>query len=264
MPKLPKNPSITRSIFIDSSNIAEIEKWYSTGIIDGVTMNQAIMLQDGLKPQDFERTIKKICSIVYPKPVSVELTDSVASVRAMISEAKKINALANNIVIKVPLIPETTKSLEVVHALAKLDMAVNITTLMTFEQMVIAILAARQCKKLSFVSLFWGRSIEDQAQYRSRTDTIPGNIRVGFSDVVNVSPNRITEATANFLMDGKMDNPKIIVGSIRNARMIGEAFAAGAHIVTVVPDLLNAMLYSQRTIETIQQFDEAWQTILKS
>ena len=45
--------------------------------------------------------------------------------------------------------------------------------------------------------------------------------------------------------------------------MVGEAFAAGTDIVTIVPDILQAMFYSQRTVETIKQFDEAWEQLQK-
>lgn len=191
-------------------------------------------------------------------PVSVELTDSSASEKEMIAEAKKLDGLADNIVVKVPLIPDTTKSLAVIYELAKLNIAVNVTLMMTFEQMSLAILAARHCKKTSFVSLFWGRSMEDQTMYRSRPDFMAHHGRVGYTSKVNETPNKITETTAAFLTDGGYSNPKIIVGSIRNATMVGDAFAAGAHVVTVPPDIMEAMLFSQRTFETMQQFDEAW------
>ena len=82
--------------------------------------------------------------------------------------------------------------------------------------------------------------------------------RVGFTSAVNETTDKITSATNDFLQQGPHDNPKIIGGSIRQATIVGDAFAAGAHIVTVPPDIMTAMLFSQRTIETMQQFDEAW------
>ena len=130
--------------------------------------------------------------------------------------------------------------------------------MMTFEQMSLAILAARHCKRTSFVSLFWGRTIEDFANYRSRSDFMAKFPRVGSESEVNKDPKSITEAIVSFLQEGNYNNPRLIVGSIRTAVMVGEAFASGGHIVTVSPDVLQAMLFSQRTIETMQQFDEAW------
>ena len=52
-----------RSIFLDSSNVKEIEKWNATGVIDGITTNQSIMLKDGLTLKQVIPTIKTIAKI---------------------------------------------------------------------------------------------------------------------------------------------------------------------------------------------------------
>ncbi len=256
------NPYI-RSIFVDTSSIEEVKKWNATGIIDGVTTNQSIMLKDGLNIDDFEKVVRAICDEMVEKPVSVEITDSSASVKEMIEEAKRINALASNIVVKVPLIPDTTKSLEVMQALISLNIAINVTAIMTFEQMVVAALATRASKKPSFISLFWGRSLEDQVKYRGRFDFMADYKRVGLESAVNGDPKNITASIATFLKEGGYENPRIIVGSIRTATMVGDAFAAGTHIVTITPEILMSMLFSQRTKETIEQFDDDWKELQK-
>lgn len=250
-----------RSLFIDSSNLEEVKKWNATGIIDGVTTNQSIMLNDGLLPNEIDKIVKKICLEMKTKPVSVELTDSTTSSKEMIKEAKKYAAIAPNIVVKVPLIPNTTKSLEVINSLIKLNIAVNVTTMMTYEQMIQAILATRGSKKICFVSLFWGRSLEDHEKYRSNVEFMKSFPKVGSKSDINNHPKNIVDESSKFIKEGGYENVKIIVGSIRNATMVGDAFASGGHIVTVVPDVLNAMLFSQRTVETIDQFDKAWRDL---
>lgn len=253
--------TFNRSIFIDSSNIEEVQKWNATGAIDGVTSNQAIMLKDGIKPKNFTKVVKAICAEMKGKPVSVELTDSTAMPKEMIAEARRFADLADNVVVKVPLIPETTKSLFVIRELTKLDIAINVTTMMTFEQMIMAALSVRHSKKISYLSIFWGRAIEDHAKYRSRFDFMAKYPRVGLESEVNGQPQTIVSSTAAFLKQGGYDNLRIIVGSIRTASMVGEAFAAGGHICTITPEILNAMLFSQRSIETIKQFDDAWKAM---
>lgn len=250
-----------RSIFIDTSNIEEIKKWNRSGVIDGVTTNQSILLKDGVNPKIFDKIIKSICKEMGKKPVSVELTDSNAPLREMVVEAKRLNALATNIVVKVPLIPETTKSLEVIQSLVSLNIAINVTAIMTFEQMVIASLATRNCKRPSFISLFWGRSMEDHIKYRGRFDFMADYKRVGLESSVNSDPKDIVINTISFLKEGGYENPKVIVGSIRTATMVGDAFAAGANIVTITPEILLSMLFSQRTKETIEQFDSDWKKL---
>jgi transaldolase len=253
--------SFNRSIFIDSSNLEEIKKWNATGVIDGVTTNQMIMLKDGVKPSEYETVIKNICSEMKDKPVSVELTDSTATPEEMLTEAKRLNALADNIVVKVPLIPDTTKSLYVVKQLAEADIAVNITTMMTYEQMIMAILASRYCRRLSFVSIFWGRSTEDHETYRSKPEYATEHPKFGVESEIDADVARQVAECARFLQEGGYTNPKIIVGSIRTASQVGLAYAAGGHIPTVPPAVLEAMLYSKRSIETIEAFDTAWKDL---
>lgn len=250
-----------RSIFLDSSSITEIEKWNSTGLIDGVTTNQSIMLKDGIKLDQLNQTITKICEIMKGKPVSIELSNSTATVEEMISEAKKYRALADNVVVKVPLIPGELKSLVVIKKLGDLKIPVNITAMMTYEQLVIASLVSRNHPAPSFVSLFWARTIEDHEKYRTNPDFIKGNSIMGTEAGVNSHPAKITEAIVAFLSQGGYENPRLIVGSIRSVGQIGEAFAAGAHVVTIQPATLQAMLFSQRTVETNIDFDKAWDAI---
>ena len=258
-----KNIDYNRSIFLDSSSVKEIEKWNATGIIDGVTTNQSIMLKDGLTLKQVVPTIKTICKIMNGKPVSIELTDSTASLEQMVSEAKKYRQIARNVIVKVPMIPNDIKCLNVIKKLGDLKIPVNVTAMMNYEQLVIASLAIRNHPSPSFISLFWARSIEDYQKYKINSQFQKDHSVMGPETYVNSHPSKIVEALMSFLKKGGYDIPKLIVGSIRNVSQVGEAFASGAHIVTIQPHVLEAMLYSQRTIETNADFDASWQTIKK-
>ncbi len=257
-----KKISFNRSIFLDSSNIEEIKKWNATGIIDGVTTNQAIMLKDGLTLKQLNGTIKEICKIMKDRPVSIELSDSSASVDQMIKEAKKYRALAPNVVVKVPLIPGDIKSLLVIKKLGDLKIPVNVTAMMTYEQLLMAGLAIRNHPAPSFISLFWARTIEDHARHRTNETFQKENELMGPPAEVNAHPAKITQAVTDFFEKGGYTVPKLIVGSIRNVGQVGDAFASGANIVTITPKVLLAKLFSQRTIETNAEFDKAWQTLM--
>lgn len=258
-----KKIDFNRSIFLDSSSVKEIEKWNATGIIDGVTTNQSIMLKDGLTLKQIVPTIKIICKIMDGKPVSIELTDSKASENEMIKEAKKYRGIANNIVVKVPMIPGSLKCLNVIKKLSDLKIPVNITAMMNYEQLVMASLAVRNHPFPSFISLFWARSIEDQEKYRTNKKFLEGHPILGMSAPVNSHPASITKAIGDFLKSGGYDVPKLIVGSIRNVSQVGDSFASGAHIVTITPKVLEEMLFSQRTIETNIDFDASWEALKK-
>ncbi len=252
-----KQLHFNRSLFLDSSNLKEVEKWNATGIIDGVTTNQSIMLKDGLTLKQLKPTIKSICQIMKGKPVSIELTDSTAMAKEMVSEAQKYRELASNVVIKVPMIPNDMKSLVVIKKLFDLKIPVNIPAMMTFEQLMIAVLASRNHLP-SFISLFWARSIEDHQKYRANEAFVKSHEILGKESEVNSHPAKITSAIQEFLRAGGYDNPKLIVGSIRTVSQVGEAFAAGGNIVTVQPAILESMLYSERTVETNADLDKSW------
>jgi len=59
-------------IFLDTADLDEIRKWQAYSILDGVTTNPSIMLNDG--GYDMEVRAKEICKLVHPCPVSVEVT----------------------------------------------------------------------------------------------------------------------------------------------------------------------------------------------
>ena len=256
-----KKIDFNHSIFLDSSNIEEIKKWNATGIIDGVTTNQFIMLKDGVTPKNIKPTIQTISKIMKGKPVSIELSDSTASIEDMIKEAKKYRALGDNIVIKIPLIPHDLKSLIVIKKLGDLKIPVNVTAMMTYEQLLVAALAVRHHPFPSFISLFWARSIEDHAKYRTNKEFMKNHELMGTPSEVNSHPSKTVTAIMKFFERGGYENPKLIVGSIRSVSQIGEAFAAGANIVTITPQYLKAKLFSQRTVETNEDFDKAWQAL---
>jgi transaldolase len=256
-----KKIDFKRSIFLDSSSIEEIKKWNETGIIDGVTTNQMIMLKDGITPKQLIPTIKSISKIMKGKPVSIELSDSSATVEEMIKEAKKYREIGENIVVKVPLIPGDLKSLLVIKKLGDLKIPVNVTAMMTYEQLVVATLAIRNHPFPSFVSLFWARSIDDHIKYRTNKDFMKNHEIMGEPAEVNSHSSKITKAIMEFCEKGGYDNPRLIVGSIRNVAQIGDAFASGANIVTIQPATLMAKLFSQRTVETNAEFDKAWQEL---
>jgi transaldolase len=195
------------------------------------------------------------------KPVSIELSDSSASVDEMIKEAKKYREIGENIVVKVPLIPGDLKSLLVIKKLGDLKIPVNVTAMMTYEQLVVATLAIRNHPFPSFVSLFWARSIDDHVKYRTNKEFMKNHEIMGEPAEVNSHSSKITKAIMEFCEKGGYDNPRLIVGSIRNVAQIGDAFASGANIVTVQPATLMAKLFSQRTVETNAEFDKAWQEL---
>jgi len=135
--------------FIDTANLDEIKRAADMGMVDGVTTNPSLIAKENCK---FEERIKEICKIVSG-PVSAEVV-SVDS-EGMVSEAKQLATLAENIVIKIPM---TTEGLKATNKLAGLGILTNVTLVFSPLQ---ALLAAKA--GATFVSPFVGR-LDDISQ----------------------------------------------------------------------------------------------------
>lgn len=219
-------------IFIDSANTAEIEKWLKMGVIDGVTTNPSIMLNDGV--YNIEKGAKDIAALVNPRPVSVEVTTN--DLNEMMTQARKFASWASNIIIKIPQITQDgVPCYGVIKQLESEGIKVNATIAMSLGQVILAAKAGA-----TYISIFAGR-VSDEG----------GN-----------APEVIKNAV-NWLERWKYKS-KIIVGSIREVINIQDAALAGAHIITIPPQFLAKMADHKYTRETVRQFvDDAQQALEK-
>lgn len=215
---------MSREVFIDTASIEDLLLWDARGVVDGVTTNQKIFLSEGAV--DFKERVIAICDVVPTVPVSIELTSKGAE--AMIAEATGYASWRPNIVIKVPVTGEGT-GLQVIKTLSSLQKPTNATLMMTAEQLILATVAGA-----TYVSLFFNRA------------------RDGGED-----PCREIARTREFIDAGGYST-KIIAGSIRSPQDVGDAYGAGADIVTIPPKILHAMLDHPKTAETALEFDAAW------
>src|SRR5210317_1905761 len=96
--------------FIDTANIDEIKQAVDMGMVDGVTTNPSLIAREG---RVFEEVLEEICSIV-DGPISAEVVSLEA--KGMLSEGKKLAAIHDNIVIKVPMTTEGIKAVRMFDA----------------------------------------------------------------------------------------------------------------------------------------------------
>ncbi len=216
------------AIFLDTGKIEEIRRFHRMGIIRGVTTNPTILFKDGVKggTANVEKISIEIAGLIHPYPLSVEVTTN-DPVR-MIAQAKRFASLADNINVKITAHGPNGEldNFEVIHELeTKHDIRVNATAMMSAQQCFLAAMAGA-----TYVSLFGGR-------------------------VNNMGYNSIEEIKKlRKLIDDFGLKARIIVGSTREILNIVEWLHAGAHIVTVVPQLIEGMIVHPYTKETVQMF----------
>ena len=210
-------------LFLDSANYQEIEHWLRQGVIDGVTTNPSIMLKDGV--YDIEEGARRICALLGSRPVSVEVTTNDHA--EMLKQARVFARWAPNIVVKIPVVNEYGEScLGVIHALNQEGIPINTTTILSFNQ---AILAAKA--GATYVSIFAGRVADE------------GN-----------DPGTVIRQVRQWL-DEWDSAAKVLVGSIRAVMDVQNAAIAGAHIVTIPPQFLPKMVDHKYSRDTVRQFN---------
>jgi len=216
------------AIFIDTGKIEEIRRFHAMGIIRGVTTNPTILFKDGIEGgmEDIKRCSIEIAKLIHPYPLSVEVTTNDRN--EMLAQAREFAGWADNIVVKITVHGPKGEldNMEVVHELeTKHNIRVNVTAMMSAQQCLLASLAGA-----TYVSLFGGR-VND----------------MGYNAIDEIRKIR------KLLNDLKL-NSKIIVGSTREVLNIVEWLEAGAHIITVVPKLIEKMIIHPYTKETVQMF----------
>jgi transaldolase len=208
-------------IFIDTANVEEIRQANDLGVIAGITTNPSLIAKEG---RDFFETLKEVISIVGNIPISAEVVALEAG--EMVEQGKKLAALGDSIVVKVPM---TAEGLKATKIFSSLGIKTNVTLIFTSTQ---ALLAARA--GATYVSPFIGR----------------------LDDINQVGMNLIQEISQIFQVHGI--ESQIISASVRHSAHVIEAALLGAHIATVPYKVIESMMKHPLTDAGVQKFTDDW------
>jgi transaldolase len=208
-------------LFIDTGNIADIQKLADIGIIDGVTTNPTLLAKE---PGDYRDNLRKICEIVKG-PVSGEVTAT--DFAGMLREGRDIAKIHEFMVVKVPL---TRDGIKACKTLASEEIRVNVTLCFSAAQ---ALLAAKA--GASFISPFVGR-LDD----------------VGTNGLELV--HEIVEIYSHYDFD-----TEVLVASCRHPIHVIEAARMGADIATCPPGVIDQMFNHPLTNVGLEKFLKDWE-----
>lgn len=273
-----RKPLSSSGIFFDSANLIDFKKWFDTKILGGATTNPLTLQKEGIL--NLPEHISRMTEISGPGfPISIEIPDSEMSKGEMISLALRYQEkFPNNAVIKIPMDPrEPQKAFEVIYNLGQEGVRVNATLGVAIGQLVGASEALRQSKAEgdNYVSLFWGRREEAKriiiaAKIQEFKEVAAKEHRnlsqedeTRFAEELN---NTVPDAAASLLITLKYLEThslatRVIVGSIRSVDQIERAFFLGADIVTIPPKLIEEWMFTQRGVETVDQFNQAYRDV---
>ncbi|GAB6142908.1 fructose-6-phosphate aldolase [Desulfocicer niacini] len=206
--------------FIDTANIEEIKDANSMGMVDGVTTNPSLIAREA---GEFKDIIKEICSVV-DGPVSAEVIS--LDYDGMVSEARELATIADNIVVKIPM---TIEGLKAVRTLSDEGIKTNVTLIFSALQ---ALMAAKA--GATYASPFVGR-LDDLSQ-----------------DGMNLI-EEIVDIYSNYGY-----TTEIIVASVRNPLHVLNSALLGADIATIPHKVLKALASHHMTDKGIESFMADW------
>jgi len=209
--------------FIDTANIKEIKEASALGMVDGVTTNPSLVAKEG---REFKGLIREICDIV-DGPVSAEVVSLEAE--AMVKEARDLARIADNIVVKIPLIEEGLKAVAI---LSKEGIKTNVTLCFSPIQ---ALMAAKA--GAAYVSPFVGR----------------------LDDISHVGMDLVEQILSIYQNYGF--DTEVIVASIRNPIHVLDAALMGADIATIPFKVIQQLIRHPLTEIGLEKFLADWKRL---
>ena len=214
--------------FLDTADLSEIEEVASWGALAGVTTNPSLYARIGGKLEDFENHLVKICKLV-DGPVSGEVTAENRD--GMIEQGRTLAALADNMVVKIPVCVE---GLAATRVLAEEGIDVNMTLVFTVPQ---ALLAARAGAR--YISPFVGR----------------------FDDIAEDGLGQLDDIVTA-IQNYDFGHPvEIIAASVRSANHVTQAALMGADIATVPYGAMKQCIYHPLTEQGLEKFKADWEKV---
>lgn len=206
--------------FIDTANIEEIKKANELGMVDGVTTNPSLVAKEG---REFKGLLKEICDLV-DGPVSAEVVS--VDTEGMVREARELAGMADNIVVKIPLIEEGLKAVKI---LAQEGIKTNVTLCFSPVQ---ALMAAKA--GAAYISPFVGRL--DDISHRGMELA---------EQIITIYENYGFET-------------ELIVASVRNPIHVLDAALMGADIATIPFKVIRQLIKHPLTDIGLEKFLADW------
>lgn len=213
--------------FIDTADLDEIKEANDLGVLDGVTTNPSLCAKVGVR--DFEAHIAKICDIV-DGDVSAEVVSTTYD--EIMVEARKNAAIADNVVVKVPLIKDGIKAIK---SLSEEGIRTNCTLCFSATQALIAAKAGA-----SYISPFLGR-----------LDDISTDGMQLIRDIVQIYDNYGYET-------------EVLAASIRHPMHLLECAKEGADVATMPLSVIKSLLKHPLTDIGLERFLADWDDLQES
>ena len=221
---------MSTKIFCDIAEIKQIKKFNKKKIVKGFTTNPSLMRKAGAK--DYVEYSKRILKICKNKPVSLEVfADEYSQIR---SQALKLNSLANNVFVKIPVVNSKGKFMgPIIKELNNSNIKLNITAVYDASQ-VKKILKILNKKTKTIISIFAGRSAD-------------------------IGKDPVPEFKKSISWSKNYKNVDILWASVREPYNFLQASQLNCHLITIPPIIISKIekfgkSFKVLTKETVKAF----------
>ena len=217
-------------LFADGADMDGMREMAKNPFIRGFTTNPTLMRKAGIK--DYAAFARSILVAIDDRPISFEVFDD--DFDAMVDQGREIASWGKNVNVKVPVTNTRGEfSGKVIRTLAKEGIALNITAVMTLEQ-VLSIATVLEHDVSAIVSVFAGRIAD------TGTDPIP-------------LMQRCKAVLA------KLPKAELLWASPREVLNIFQADEVGCDIITATSDIIAKLALHGKNLtdysrETVQMF----------
>ncbi|GMO29341.1 MAG: transaldolase [Termitinemataceae bacterium] len=217
-------------IFADGADAKGMKEMYAAGYVSGFTTNPTLMKKAGVS--DYASFARSIAAEITDLPLSFEVFAD--DFDTMEQEARKISSWGKNVYVKIPVTnSQGESSCELIRKLSSEGMKLNITALLTLEQ-VKNVVAALTPNVGAYVSVFAGRIAD-----------------------TGVDPKPVMKQAS--ALCHKKSGIESLWASTREVLNIFQAQDCGVDIITVTNDILKKLPMlgkdlTQLSLETVQMF----------
>jgi len=217
-------------IFADGADKETMMKMYNDPLIQGLTTNPTLMKKAGIT--NYKDFALDIISLIKDKPLSFEVFSDELDI--MEKQGEEIASWGKNIYVKIPITNTKGESTySIIESLGRKGVNINVTSIMTFEQVNHIIPAIANCPS-GYISVFAGRIAD-----------------------TGVNPLITMINSINSIID--YPNLEIIWASCRELYNIVQADNIGCHIITVQDNILKKipmmnMDLNELSLDTVKMF----------
>jgi transaldolase len=218
------------TLFLDGADLEDMELAVAAGVVEGYTTNPTLVAKAGVA--DYRAFAAEALARVQGAPISFEVLGD--DLPTMAAQAREIASWGPNVSVKVPVCTTAGEpTLEVVRELTAEGLSINVTAVMTLDQ-VVGVAECVDPAAQTFVSIFAGRIAD--------TGRDPCPFMREAVDICRHKPNL-----------------KVLWASPREVLNVYQADSCGVHVIVLTADLLAKLALRNKDLaeysrETVQMF----------